>query len=113
MDDHPTFRVMSVPKRLNADGPVHVFWYWERCPGQWHGRLEGCPATIFATTLEDAIAQGERIWRSLSAQARYVSDTIEQEIREGLIKTPSESLARMRLLSKIAAQMVDEGPPDC
>jgi len=113
MDVHPTFRVLRVLKRLNADGVDHVFWYWEMCPGQWQGRLEGCPTTIFANTLEDALVQGERIWQRLAARARWVSDTIKKEIAEGRIKTPSESLVRMRMLSKIAAQMVDERPEDC
>lgn len=113
MEDHPPFRVLRVPKRLNPDGVDHVFWYWERGKGQWRGRLDGCPATICATTLEGALEQGERIWQRLAAQARYVSDTIEREIKEGLIKTPAESLERMRMLALIAAQMVDHDPEDC
>ena len=113
MDEHHTFRVLQVRKRLNVDGADHVFTYWEMFPGQWNGRLEGCPVTIRAMSLEAALVQGEHIWRRLAARARWVSDTIEQEIAEGLIKTPSESLARMRLLSKIAAQMVDDEPQDC
>jgi len=113
MDDQHAFRVLHVRKRLNADGCDHVFTYWEMFPGQWNGRLEGCPVTIRANTLEDALVQGERIWQRLAARARWVSDTIEKEIAEGRIKTPSESLVRMRMLSKIAAQMVDERPEDC